>query len=172
MTQEEAREYFDYNAETGELTWRVSLSSNAPIGAKAGCLNNRGYLTVQVNKKSYKVHRVIWLWVHGYFPEHQVDHINRDRADNRLENLREATQSCNLRNAKQKSNNISGVTGVSWYKWSRKWTAKISVNHRNHHLGYFQDFTDAVRARHQAEVEHNWPGCNNSTDAYQYLANL
>jgi hypothetical protein len=168
MTQDEVRRLFDYDAETGDLTWRVSPSNSVRIGNKAGSDNGRGYLQVMVDRKLYLVHRVIWLLVHGYFPEHEIDHVNRNRADNRLENLREVTKSCNVRNSRQRTDNISGVTGVCWDKISGKWKATIG-NNKQYHIGYFTDFTEAVKARHQAEVKYDWPGCNSSTDAYRYL---
>lgn len=172
MNQEEVRRLFDYNADTGELVNKVTRGGNAPAGSRVGCDKGNGYLMVGVNKKFYLVHRLIWLWVHGYFPENNIDHINRDRSDNRLVNLREVSQSCNARNSTTKSNNTSGVNGISWDRRRGKWRPVITVNRKDHHLGYFQDFTEAVKARHAAEIEYNWPGCNDSTDAYQYLKEI
>ena len=171
LTQKEVRSLFNYDPETGELTWRATKGT-ALVGAKAGCDSGRGYLQVQVNRKLYYAHRLIWLWVHGYFPEHQVDHINRVRDDNRLENLREVTQQCNMRNSKQQSNNTSGVTGVYWVSKDSRWLANIKINSRLLHLGYFTDFTEAVLTRLAAEQCLNWEGCDSSSDAFRYLQEI
>jgi len=168
MTQKQAKKIWKYNPETGELTWKVARG-NAKPGGKAGNPDKRGYLRVQYKGKKYLVHRLAWLIVHGYLPENQVDHIDRDPSNNRLSNLREVTASCNMKNASKLSNNTSGVTGVHLFKKTGQWTAFIRVNGHLFHLGLFSDFREAVIARHKAEVKHNWPGCNSSTPAIRYL---
>jgi hypothetical protein len=89
--------------------------------------------------------------VHGVWPEDQIDHINRDRADNRIENLREVTNKQNQQNRSTNSDNTSGHTGVSWYKPYSKWRAQIKHNHKVIHLGYFTNIEDAIAARKAAE---------------------
>jgi hypothetical protein len=169
LTQERVKELFDYNPETGELVRKVSTSSNAKAGDVAGSPNNRGYLVTQINRERYLNHRLIWLHVHGFFPEHQIDHINRIRSDNRLENLREVSQSCNMRNACQKSNNTSGVQGVHWFKRDQKWQAHIQTGKKNHHLGYHSSFLEAVCHRLAAEQCLDWGSCDSNSPAYQYI---
>jgi len=180
LTQEYLKECLDYDPETGILKWKKrpiehfkrecdSKSWNTRYAnKKAGCLND-GYLTVKVDGKRYYAHRIIYCLCHGYFPEHGIDHINRNRSDNRIENLREANQQCNLRNKSKHSNNKSGVTGVSWYKKANKWISNISANDKQINLGYYEIFNDAVKSRWEAEVKYNFPNCNSSSLAYNYL---
>jgi len=105
----------------------------------------------------------------GYTPEYEMDHINRIPNDNRWQNIRHVTPTCNHRNKNIMSTNTSGVTGVTWYKPTQKWTSQICVNGKVSRLGYFQNFKNAVKARWKAEVKHNWPECNSGTSAYLWL---
>lgn len=111
LTQEIVRELFDYDCDTGILT-RTNFDPGSRSGCIAGGLGSSGYLVVCVNYKSYLVHRIIWLWMEGYLPENQIDHINRDRLDNSWSNLREISPSCNTRNSTPVINRSSGVRGV------------------------------------------------------------
>ena len=87
----------------------------APKGCVAGTLS-AGYCAINVDGNSYKRSRLVWLYHNGYFPEHNIDHINRNRWNDKIENLREVTQQCNLRNCGNLKNNTSGVKGVYWDK--------------------------------------------------------
>jgi len=127
MTQEEARELFDYDASSGELRWRAS-------GRVIGTANKAGYLVVQVRKhrKLFYVHRLIWLWVYGEWPT-MIDHANMDRADNRLANLRLATKSGNGANTKVRAR--VGLKGV--WRHGPGWAASIRKDNVTRHLGTF-----------------------------------
>jgi hypothetical protein len=139
------------------------------IGDVAGCNNGFGYLITRVDRKPYFNHRLIFLYHHGYMPENMIDHIDRNRANNKINNLREVSNSCNIRNAKQPRNNTSGVKGIHWFKRVKKWTAYIDVGGLRKHLGYYQDFTEAVAYRLAAEQCLNWNECDSNSPAYQYM---
>lgn len=169
MTHKEAREYFNYDPDTGGLTWKKSPGGGTKSGENTGRTLVKGYRHLRFRGVRYAEHRVIWLLLNGYFPEHEVDHINRNREDNRLVNLREVTRACNSKNIGIKNSNTSGVTGVYYSNQRGKWVAQIRTEGKQYNLGRFLSLTSAVKARHEAEVRHKWPGCNDSTPAYQYL---
>lgn len=143
--------------------WRTFISQRS--GSRAGSITSHGYYEVM---KLY-VHRVIYILNHGYNPESFLDHIDRDKTNNRIENLREASQSCNMRNSKIFSNNTSGITGVMWDKSRGKWVARIRVQYKQLHIGRYSDFNDAVCARLAAEQCLGWSGCDSNSPAYQYV---
>lgn len=168
LTQEKVHELFDYRAD-GNLVWKVSPNSRAKIGDIAGCVSCYGYILGTINKKSYRLHRIVWLWHHGYFPENQIDHINRIRTDNRIENLREVTPACNMRNKGNMRTNTSGVKGVSLVKKSNVWIAQISIYGKNITVGSSPDFAEAVCHRLAAEQAINWSGCDSSSPAFKFV---
>ena len=168
LTYEQVKKLFDYK-ENGELIRKVWVHSSCKIGDTAGSLHFSGYFCTQVFGEQYYNHRLVWLWHYGYFPEHQIDHINRDKTDNRIENLREVTKTCNSRNTGNFCNNTSGVKGVFWYKKSQKWCASITVAGKTVNLGYYLEFLEAVCHRLAAEQAENWDGCDSSSPAYQYV---
>jgi hypothetical protein len=101
LTHEYVRELFDYDYATGNLLWRVRKSPRNPVGSVAGHLHGTGYVKVRIDYKNYSAHRIVWLWHHGVWPTYMIDHINGDRADNRIENLRDVSQSINCRNTER-----------------------------------------------------------------------
>lgn len=167
LTQEEVQKLFSYNPETGILTRKVKTHGHKK-GSVVGSLLG-GYLKFCMNYKSYLVHRIIWLHVYGKFPTGQIDHINRNKTDNRLCNLREVTHQANSINKALRSDNTSGVTGVSKHKASNKWFVRISVNKQNKYLGSFDSFEDAVKARLTAEEYLNYDKINIQSSAKQYI---
>jgi len=169
ITQDRLKELLHYNPETGIFTRNLFLSNRTRCGGMAGTAHSAGYITISVDNKKYFTHRLAFLYMEGYIPENQVDHINRIRDDNRWINLREVSHSCNMRNASVGKNNTSGVTGVSWDKASNKWRAIIRVLGINKHLGIFESFNDAVTARWNGEVKYGYPNCNTTSSAYEYL---
>ena len=100
ITQELVKSLFDYDPNTGVFKRKVTVSNNAKVGQILDSKNNHGYLQAAIKKKSFKVHRLIWLYVYGEFPEDTIDHINGIRDDNRIENLRACTNKENLQNKK------------------------------------------------------------------------
>jgi hypothetical protein len=113
--------------------------------------NGKIYLKINIKGEMHYVHRLIFWLEKGYLPE-LVDHEDQNTLNNSIDNLRDISHSHNLLNAKVKSNNISGVTGVRWNKKAKKWVARVSFRRKEYHLGCFGKFEDAVQAR-QDKVE-------------------
>ena len=137
LSQERVKELFDYH-EDGYLIYKIRTSNRTHIGDIAGTLTPDGYLAVSIDYKKYLVHRLIFLWHHGYLPD-EVDHGDRSRQNGRIENLREATRPQNNANSPKKSFNTSGFKGVTWDKRRQKWLAQIQFNKKCKFLGYYDD---------------------------------
>lgn len=137
---------FSYDESTGVFTRIKQTGPNALVGNIAGNLDSStGYWVIKINGKKYYAHRLACLYMHGEYPVNNVDHINGNRSDNRIVNLREATNSQNLQNIKKESsNNKCGFLGVS--KCYRKFRAQIVVNGIKKHLGLFHTPEDAYSA--------------------------
>jgi hypothetical protein len=167
LTQKRLKEVLKYYPGSGIFRWRKSFR-----GMKrkiAGCKRPNGYVVIQIDGELHYAHRLAWLYVHGYFPEHGIDHIDKNPSNNKIKNLREATNQCNLRNTGNPIDNTSGVKGVYWFKRDNKWMAYIAVNGKQKNLGYYKNFDNAVKARYKAEKKLNWSGCDDSSPAYLYL---
>jgi hypothetical protein len=169
ITQERVRVLFLYK--DGSLFWRVRRKG-VRFGSMAGRRRSDGYSKIMVDRKDYFAHRLIFLYHHGYTPEHEVDHIDRNRSNNKIENLREASRSCNLRNSAQQSSTSSGVKGITWDKYAQKWKAHITINNISRHLGRYSDFTEAAAHRLAAEQCLDWGSCDSSSPAYQFMKGL
>jgi len=104
-----------------------------------------GYFKSVALKRRYLTHRLIFLWHHGYLPKY-IDHDDGDSLNNRIENLRECTQSQNMCNSKLSLSNTSGFKGVFWNKRAKKWQVQIGLNSKNIHIGYFSDKNEAIEA--------------------------
>jgi len=155
LTQDQLKELLHYNPDTGIFT-NLTSRGGVKVGGVAGCLNNRGYIDLQIQKKTCLTHRLAFLYMTGEWPADQVDHINGVKDDNRWGNLRDVTNQENGRNQKRRNDNTSGVTGVCWYKQTGKWVAQIKIKNKKKFLGYFADFNEAVSARKEAELEHGF----------------
>lgn len=149
INKEILREIFNY--ENGFLFWKKksSDSSHIKVGDLAGCYK-RKYATVCVFGKHQKVHRMIWIYHNGDCDSEMIDHKNGDTQDNRIENLRPVSRSQNACNAKIRSDNKSGFTGVKYNKKSKKWEAQISYKKKRIYLGGFEKIEDAIVARKSA----------------------
>lgn len=145
ITQKELKTMLHYDPETGVFT-RI----NKRVGIKVGNLMPCGYLRIKVMGKLYLSHRLAWLYVHGYFPDEEIDHINGIRLDNRIENLRCVTKNENLLNKGIYVSSKSGITGVHWHKQHRKWVAAITINGKTKHLGLFSNIDQAKLCRENA----------------------
>ena len=161
MTPQQLAELLAYDPETGVLTWRRRARelfktdgeclrwNNRYAGTRAFSLNNHGYRDGMIFRRMYRAHRVVWAIHHGVWPDGQIDHINGDRDDNRIANLRLATRSANCRNTKLRKNSSSGIMGVSPFKG--RWRAYIRDGGKNIHLGIFSTAAAAAAARKSAE---------------------
>ena len=153
ITQERLKSLLAYDPDTGVFCWRTQTSSRTPIGAPAGCLDHYGYVVIRINKILYKAHRLAWLYTHGEWPIKNIDHINQTPGDNRLCNLREASQHENNQNRRLQRNSTSGVTGVTLHKATQKWHARIHTSNGCRSLGYYDTKEAAAKVRHAAERE-------------------
>lgn len=156
LTHEQLTEALAYDPETGVFTW-ASPRSKVQVGAVAGGATDRGYVKIRVNGRKYRAHRLAWLYVTGAWPEHEIDHKDGDKLNNRWANLREAQHVENMRNQKKHVTNTSGRTGVCWLTRAEKWFAYIGHGPTFVNLGMFTDFEAAVRARAAAERKY-WGG--------------
>ena len=150
LTVEDARAALDYDPVTGVFTRKgPSFGPQMQEGAQPGHLSRDGYRYIRVKSKRYLAHRLAWFLVHGYWPA-EVDHINLDKDDNRITNLREATRSQNMANASLPTHNTSGVKGVHFDKVSGRWMAYMMVEKRFKNLGRFdtQEAAQAARELH------------------------
>lgn len=147
LTQQRLSELLRYEPETGHFYWRETRARGALRDGIAGGVCTNGYLNIKILGRRYLSHRLAWLYMHGRWPKHTIDHINGDKADNRALNLREATHSENQCNRKPQRNNSSGVVGVSWHAKTRKWRADIKFRGQQKTLGYYETVELAAKAR-------------------------
>lgn len=146
LTATRLRELVTYDSDTGIVRRRISTSSNARCGDAVGSNHRSGYLRTQIGGTSYLVHRLAWLYVHGEWPNGEIDHINGDPMDNRISNLRLATRFEQNRNTGTRSNNACGVKGVYFDKRKGHWCAQIRAHGKCKFLGYFPSIADASAA--------------------------
>ncbi len=156
LTTEELKSKLHYNPKTGIFTWIGSTGSRAQNGTTLISVNHSGYIMVRLFKKHYRAHRLAWLYTYGEFPEGGIDHINQNKADNRICNLRDVDKQTNQRNTRLSKNNTSGKMGVTWNKRKNKWLTRIKVNYKDVFLGYFIELSDAIIAREEAELKYNF----------------
>ena len=147
LTTERLLQLLIYKPETGIFTHRVPRCY-VKAGTPAGSLKPSGYIRVSIDGRMYQAHRLAWFYVHGEFPESDIDHINGVRNDNRICNLRPCARFENCQNIPVVKTNTSGLVGARFNKLRRKWLAAISVNNQRLHLG---SFNIAIEA-HQAYV--------------------
>lgn len=147
--QEQLKAAMAYSPETGLFYWRARRGS-ARAGDEAGCINTAGYRVIRFNGRLELAHRLAWLYVHGEWPPYEVDHINGDTSDNRIENLRQASHAENSKNLKLSRANTSGLKGVHLHRQSGRWRARIKSDGRSHSLGLFNSKEDAHQAYREA----------------------
>jgi len=153
LTVERLREALRYDPMTGLFTWpqrrRTGLlnsHSEFPAGhRKTG--KDGGYIVIRINFQLYRAHRLAWFYVHGEWPNGEIDHINGDPTDNRIANLRVATSSNQRMNSRRRTDNTSGVKGVCYDRRREKWIAEIMIDGKKHHLGQFPTLLEAKGVR-------------------------
>jgi hypothetical protein len=135
VTHRRLLELLTYDPLTGLFRWRIRPSGRIGAGEIAGNINPEGYRSMSLDRRFYKAHRLAWFYVHGVWPPEQLDHINRQRDDNRIANLRLATNQQNNANSVRQRNNTSGFKGVYFHK--QKWRAMIGISGKRVHIGFF-----------------------------------
>lgn len=165
------RKLLRYDTDTGKLYWRKRMPdmfdgegkdqschwwNSKYAGKEAFTANtNDGYKAGRIFDKFYRAHRVVWCLVHGEWAE-AIDHINGDKSDNRIVNLRPASTVDNNKNLSLSVRNKSGAVGVSWNARCGKWRVQISDRRKRYHIGLFSNFEDAVSARKEAEIKYGY----------------
>ncbi len=157
MVQESVKDLYDlcpkkFRYEDGNLFFKEDFHSKQRKGDMVTSVNNCGYLKVCLNKKNYLVHRLIFLMHKGYLPE-LLDHIDMNKQNNTIENLREADKELNSWNREKQNNNTSGFRGVSWNKSASKWHAYITIKGTRYHLGLFSTPEEASEAYVKAKPD-------------------
>lgn len=167
--QDTLRQLLRYDPNTGKLFWRergpewfttdrVRKTWNARYAGQEALSMvdpTNGYKKGSVFHSTCYAHRVAWTLVHGSCGG-EIDHINGDRTDNRLDNLRLVDRVGNSRNHARNMNNSSGVTGVYWDRRRAKWTAAIKIDYKTVYLGAFDNLDDAAQARKHAEIKYGF----------------
>ena len=153
---EELKEYLDYNPDTGILTWIKKPAGSVEVGQEAGAKHSKGYIIISFKGNSYFAHRIAYYMYHGVDPlENLVDHKYGDKSNNKIKDLRLATVSQNgMNHIKLRSDNTSGVIGVSWDKNKKKWRSTICRDGVQKDLGHFTNKEDAIQARKEGEKKY------------------
>lgn len=147
LTAEKVKKLMHYDPNTGDFTWMCDpRMGRKRKGTIAGVTGNLGYRHIKIEQMKYMAHRLAWLVTYGSWPVFDIDHINGCRADNRIENLREATRSDNCANRRLESFGVSGFKGVHWNKKLEKWQVGIKRGEFRKHLGLFANLDEAKAA--------------------------
>lgn len=149
MKEDLKKEYlnslFEYS--DGQLFWKINKSFSVNVGDKAGKKNAFGYIQIKIDRKDYYAHRIVWVMHKGDIPKGMfIDHIDNDKSNNRISNLRLATKSQNNCNKPKNKNNTSGFKGVSFHKGIGKYVAQIKINNKGKSLGAYDTAEDAALA--------------------------
>ena len=150
LTRARLHELLHYDSETGEFRWAKRVSKQIRVGAVAGTLEVNGYRKIPIERGQYSAHQLAWFYMTGRWRSGLIDHRDGDRANNRWDNLRRATQSQNCANKRRARNNRSGFKGVTKTP-SGRWSAAIQKNGRNRYLGIFTTPQEA-HAAYMAEA--------------------
>ena len=150
LTQARLKSVVHYDRDSCLFTWISPTSRRVRAGQNVSGTDGNGYAQIRIDKRNYRLHRLAWLYVYGSLPSCQIDHINMIRSDNRISNLRLASNGQNTNNRGVRSDSKSGLKGVSFVPTTGKWTARV----RRQHLGTFETKEDAYRAyKERATIE-------------------
>ena len=153
-SQQELQEWFDYR--DGNLYRKKTNTNRVKVGSEAGCVNMNQYVQVSFKGKFYYIHRFIWAW-HGKSlePNEEIDHIDGNSLNNRIENLRAVSRKQNQENTKSaRKDSKSRIKGVCWDKSMKKWKANIGHNGKVMNLGLYENIEDAIAARIEGEKKY------------------
>lgn len=158
------RQLLRYDPQTGKLFWLPradgprALQWNARYAGQEAftCVSKYGYHCGGILRKTYQAHRVAWVIYYGSEPYGEIDHMNGNRSDNRIQNLRDVSHAINARNRVKSTKNTSGVMGVTYCRKDRKWAARIRIRGSEVFLGNFDTKKEAVQARKKAEPQYGY----------------
>jgi hypothetical protein len=142
MNQQRVMDLLEYDQKTGVFVRRIQTSNRIKVGDVAGSKDKNGYLCIRLDGKTYKAHRLAWLYIHGVWPSGEIDHINHQTNDNRISNLRDVSRSVNQQNKK---------TVRGYNKDGNRWKAQIRTAGKFKHLGCFGTEAEAHAAYQQAK---------------------
>lgn len=136
-------------------------------GKECGKLNGDGYIIIAITRmgkrRHVQAHRLAWFVMTGSMPFGEIDHIDQNRRNNKIDNLRDVSASINMRNASMRSNNKSGAIGVCWRKQKSKWAAYATINKKQHFLGLFSNIDDAKAVVAEFRSKHGFTDLHGST---------
>jgi hypothetical protein len=157
------RKLLRYDPETGKLYWRERPQEmfseewrwkgwNTQYAHQEAfkTIDQTGYFSGRILTLTIRAHRIVWALVNNEWPQHEIDHLNGDKLDNRIGNLRDVPHRINCQNRKRRSDNTSGISGVSWHKKTKKWRARVYAGGTRIYLGYFDTVEAAAIARQTA----------------------
>jgi len=154
------KQYLDsilrYDPISGLFYWVLTRCSVAKAGSIAGTIRPDGYTRLRVKGRLHYAHRLAWLAYYGFNTQLEIDHIDQNRLNNSIVNLRQVTRQDNQKNKCINVKNRSGVLGVHFFKERNKWVASISLNNKNVYLGIYESFFDAVCIRKSAEIRYDF----------------
>lgn len=151
ITQEKLKELVEYK--NGHLFVKTRWTHTVKVGATLGT-KTKGYIQISIQNKRYFAHRLVFMYHHGYCPEY-IDHIDGDKSNNRIENLRPATLTQNNYNVKTPKSNKSGVKNVHWNKKNKNWNVTLSANNKSMYFGTFDDLELASIVAEEARNLHH-----------------
>lgn len=154
ITQQKLKELVNYDKNTGIFTWKKRTSNRVKVGDVIGNLHNCGYIEMRVDKTRILAHRLAWLYTYGYIPQ-IIDHIDGNKQNNKICNLREATHKTNAYNSKIRSDNKSGVRCVSWDKTRNSWEIRLKIDGKLKHYGNYKYLDDAKEAADKIRMLHH-----------------
>ena len=170
LTQKEVKKYLDYNPDTGIFKWKISIGVAKP-NKIAGHKNTFNYIEIRIKGKSYKAHRLVWLYMYGEFPKKFIDHINRKKDDNRICNLRDADAKLNSNNRllpKSKNKTITGIQGIYYDKRCRRYMVRICRSS----FGQYADINEAKKVRNKLEKKYKELTNNGITNKSEFFKTL